>query len=225
MWNNLYNFKATQLAAVYEASRIMPYVYLPNTSASLMWPTIQEMIDTNKRLVNFVDAEADITQVPWLIDQFSHIFETPYENLDVDSFDCNVDRIAQEMSPNGMMYVMNHFIYGVIEVGPLKIEVPFKEKATTVNAKDSLIKHASICSLTFQKRPSFIEVDFYTIGDALAVVSELNGVPATPSMLKKSVPVVDNSAIAIRKSNLSPTRHILIENSSSNRNAFTTYVD
>lgn len=62
MWNNLYNFKATQLAAAYEASEIMPYVYLHSTSS---WPTIQEMIDTNKRLVNFVDAEADTAQVPW----------------------------------------------------------------------------------------------------------------------------------------------------------------
>lgn len=61
MWNNLYNFKATQLAAAYEVSGIMPYVYLHDTS----WPTIQEMIDTDKRLVNFIDAEADADQVPW----------------------------------------------------------------------------------------------------------------------------------------------------------------
>ncbi|KAI8644932.1 PLC-like phosphodiesterase [Parasitella parasitica] len=215
MWNNLYNFNATQLAAAYEASEVMPYVYLPNNSASSVWPTIQEMIDTNQRLVNFVDTKADILQVPWLMDQFSHIFETPYNNVDIGSFNCNVDRIAQELSPYGMMYVMNHFIYKIIEMGPLKIEIPFKEKAITTNAKESLIMHASNCSLIFQKKPSFVEVDFYTIGDALSVVSELNGVPAIPSNFKKSVPINGSSTIAFHKSDLLPTQHVLIENASS----------
>ncbi|EPB84961.1 hypothetical protein HMPREF1544_08239 [Mucor circinelloides 1006PhL] len=213
MWNNLYNFKATQLAAAYEASEIMPFVYLHNTT----WPTIQEMIDTNKRLVNFVDAEADTAQVPWLMDQFSHVFETPYDNVDVNSFNCNVDRIAKDLDPHGMMYVMNHFIYGVIEMGALKIEIPFKEKAISTNAKESISKHASNCTSVFQKKPNFVEVDFYTIGDALSVVSDLNGVPPIPLIYKKPVPLVDNnSTLAIRKSNLSPTEHILIDNITSN---------
>jgi hypothetical protein len=63
MWNNLYNFKATQLAAVYQSSNIMPMVFTHNQSTP--WPTLQEMIDTGKRVVNFVDAEADQEQVPW----------------------------------------------------------------------------------------------------------------------------------------------------------------
>ncbi|KAL9538105.1 hypothetical protein MBANPS3_011191 [Mucor bainieri] len=213
MWNNLYNFKATQLAAAYETSEIMPFIYLHNNTA---WPTLQEMIDTGKRLVNFVDAEADATQVPWLMDQFSHVFETPYDNVDVDSFNCNVDRIAKDAEPHNMMYVMNHFIYGVIEMGALKIEIPFKEKATLTNAKESISKHASNCTSVFQKKPNFVEVDFYTIGDALSVVSDLNGVPPIPLVRKQPLPLVDgNSTLAIRKSNLSPTEHILIDNVSS----------
>lgn len=212
MWNNLYNFKATQLAAAYEASDIMPYVYLHNT---LSWPTIQEMIDTNKRLVNFVDAEADTAQVPWLMNQFSYVFETPYDNVDLESLNCNVDRISQGSSPHDLMYVMNHFIYGVIQMGALKIEIPLKEKANKTNAKESLLDHAFNCSAIFQKKPSFIEVDFYTIGDALSVVSNLNGIPATSLILKKLAPSVDSNTSAIRKSNLSPTEHVLIDNASS----------
>lgn len=151
-----------------------------------------------------------------LMDQFSHVFETPYDNVDVDLFNCNVDRIAKDLEPHDMMYVMNHFIYGVIEMGALKIEIPFKEKAASTNAKESISKHASDCTSVFQRKPNFIEVDFYTIGDALSVVSDLNGVPPTPLVRKQPVPLVDgNSTLAIRKSNLSPTEHILIDNSSS----------
>lgn len=63
MWNNLYNFKAAQLAEVYQSSSIMPKVFTHNQFDA--WPTLQEMIDTGKRLVNFIDAEADSEQVPW----------------------------------------------------------------------------------------------------------------------------------------------------------------
>lgn len=63
MWNNLYNLNATQLADVYNASSIMPMVYTHNHSNP--WPTLQEMIDSGKRVVNFVDTQADHEQVPW----------------------------------------------------------------------------------------------------------------------------------------------------------------
>ena len=63
MWNNLYNYQATQLAVPYEESDILPFVYTQETPNT--WPTIQEMIDSGKRVVNFVDAEADPDQVPW----------------------------------------------------------------------------------------------------------------------------------------------------------------
>lgn len=149
------------------------------------------------------------------MDQFSHVFETPYDNVDLKLFNCNVDRISQELNPHDLMYVMNHFIYGVIQMGALKIEIPLKEKANTTNAKESLLEHAFNCSAAFQKKPNFIEVDFYTIGDALSVVSDLNGVPATSLVLKKLVPLVDSSTTAIRRSNLSPTEHVLIDNTSS----------
>ncbi len=64
MWNNLYNFKAAEFAKLYESSKIMPMLFT-HESASDSWPTIQEMIDSGKRVVNFIDAEADHEQVPW----------------------------------------------------------------------------------------------------------------------------------------------------------------
>lgn len=63
MWNNLYNFKATDFATAYEESNIMPMIYTHDDTKP--WPTLQEMIDSGKRVVNFIDAEADPEQVPW----------------------------------------------------------------------------------------------------------------------------------------------------------------
>lgn len=151
-----------------------------------------------------------------LMDQFLYVFETPYENTDFEFFNCNVDRIAQEADPQNLMYVINHFIYDVIEIGALKIEIPSKEKALRTNTRELLNSHISNCSLVFQKTANFIEVDFYTMGDALSVVSELNGVPQIPLAFKMPISLVDNRSIVIRKSNLFPTEHVLIDNISSN---------
>jgi hypothetical protein len=63
MWNNLKNFKADQFVKVYETSEIMPFVYIHDDT--MPWPTLQEMIDSGKRVVNFIDAEADEEHAPW----------------------------------------------------------------------------------------------------------------------------------------------------------------
>ncbi|KAI7894136.1 PLC-like phosphodiesterase [Mucor mucedo] len=211
MWNNLYNFKATQIAAVYQASDIMPKVYYHEQSDD--WPTLQRMIETGKRLVNFIDAEADNEQVPWLMDQFSHVFETPYDNTDINAFNCNVDRIGQEMNPKELMYVMNHFLYGIIELGSLKIEIPIKEQAHNSNNEKSLSDHVNMCKSAFDKKPNFIEVDFYTIGDALSVVSSLNDVmPPSISSKKLSAASVNGTSSPPHHISMLPTNHVLIDN-------------
>lgn len=156
------------------------------------------------------------------MDQFSNVFETPYDNTDINAFNCNVDRIGQESDPKELMYVMNHFLYGIIELGSLKIEIPIKEQAHNSNSEKSLSNHVEMCKSAFDKKPNFIEVDFYTIGDALSIVSSLNDV-SPPSILSKefSAASVNSTSSPVHPINLSPTNHVLIDNSangsSSNR--------
>ncbi|KAI9480896.1 MAG: PLC-like phosphodiesterase [Benjaminiella poitrasii] len=226
MWNNLYGFNALQIARAYETSTIMPFVYTHNQSS---WPTLQEMIDSGKRLVNFIDTKADPVQVPWLMDQFSNVFETPYDNTDIDSFNCNVDRIAPDYNPNDLMYVVNHFIYGVINIGKVKIEIPLRARAQVANAKTSLNQHVQNCTTVFQKRPNFIEVDFYSVGDALGIVANLNGVPSLATNKVSSLTVQDNintiQSFAQTKKELVSiiAEHVVIDNVSSSTNSVHNY--
>ncbi|KAG2230666.1 hypothetical protein INT48_008007 [Thamnidium elegans] len=212
MWNNLNNFKATELAQVYESSDIMPMVFTHSIGDE--WPTIQSMIDAGKRVVNFIDAEADSDQVPWLMDQFSRVFETPYDNTDIDAFNCNVDRIGDDLNPDDLMYVMNHFMYANIDLGTIKVQIPLRSKALITNSRESLTKHANNCTDIFQKKPSFIEVDFYTMGDALDVVAEMNGVTSVPLLSSRiSVASRNVSSPVAPHAKLSPTDHVFIDNS------------
>jgi hypothetical protein len=151
------------------------------------------------------------------MDQFTRVFETPYENTDINAFNCNVDRIGDGLSPKGMMYVINHFVYGVIQLGSHKIEIPYKEQAQYTNDQSSLFEHINKCTNEFQKKPNFIEVDFYTIGDALEVVANLNNVSFSvkststkkSNSLKSPVPSIPT---AMHRTHLSPTEHVVIDN-------------
>lgn len=68
-------------AASYVAAGIDTYAYTPTNVpiAYDAWPTLQSMITSGKRLVSFLAQNADISSAPYLIDEFTNIWETPYD--------------------------------------------------------------------------------------------------------------------------------------------------
>jgi hypothetical protein len=95
-----------------------------------------------------------------LHDQFTYVFETPYENHNDNQFTCQVDRPQDPPNPQEMMYVMNHFLYGSLQIGSTSIDIPQPYLANTTNGQ-SLSNHANNCTSVFQRQPNFIEIDFY----------------------------------------------------------------
>ncbi|KAG0174422.1 hypothetical protein DFQ28_007693 [Apophysomyces sp. BC1034] len=180
MWNNMGKFTAADFQAAYEASGILDYTYT-QTEGNLKWPTLQEMISSGKRVVNFLDSGADQASVPWLMSEFNYVFETPYNNMNESSFSCVIDRPADPAQPANMMYVMNHFLYkSVGSLGGIVVEVPQKDTANVTNA-NSLLNQAQTCSTTFGRAPNFLEVDFYNKGNTLQIAAQLNNVAYKPS--------------------------------------------
>ena len=107
--------------------------------------------------------------------EFDYVFETPYDNQNLTAFTCTIDRPTNPTSPDSMMYVMNHFLYGVVNFGGTVIEVPQPDSANVTNAA-SLQTQATQCTSTFGRQPNFIEVDFYDEGQCFQVVDSLNNV-------------------------------------------------
>lgn len=56
-------------------------VYTPASTpvAYDAWPTYQELINSGKRVVAFLSAGADTSSVPYLLDEFTNIWETPFD--------------------------------------------------------------------------------------------------------------------------------------------------
>ncbi|KAI9311983.1 PLC-like phosphodiesterase [Dichotomocladium elegans] len=229
MWNNLYNIDIVHIAASYKKSAAMPFVYTYTEDIQQNnWPTLGELIKSGKRLINFVDTMANITVAPWLLPQYDAIFETPYDNTEITGFQCVIDRprtLARDQS--SMMYVMNHFLYGVVEVGAKKIEVPQIDKASITNGK-ALQDHVDDCIRAFGRKPNFIEVDFYNHGNTLQVVAMLNNIAIIPAVaasphfsIPTSLPNIDDIKSVVLSV---PTSNIIHHSDAITPNAMSSFV-
>jgi len=167
--------------AVYKAAGVDTLSYTPS-SASLPasgWPTLGSLIDGGTRLVTFLAQQADFTQVPYLIDEFTNVWETAFDVTDT-MFDCNVNRTTGD--PTQQMYLINHFLDKSTLLGP----APDVESANTTNAVSgvgSLGQQVETCAAQNGKNPNFLLVDFYEYGggSVFQVAATANGVTYDPS--------------------------------------------
>ena len=73
------NYSKPELYAPYiESTGITQYTYTPEFVPMTLddWPTLESMILHGQRVVMFLDYEADYKTVPYLLDEFSQMWET-----------------------------------------------------------------------------------------------------------------------------------------------------
>jgi hypothetical protein len=171
---------ASDLAAEYEAAGVASYSYVPSSaSASSTWPTLQELISSNTRLINFVASLADNAAAPYLLDEFTYVFENAYENSQFSDFSCTPNRPTGLSSGavGGRMALMNHFLYLDQAFG---IQSPNIGNLTVTNAPGNstgmLGMQLGQCTKEYGTQPTFVLVDFFNVGPAIASVDNANGV-------------------------------------------------
>lgn len=98
------------------------------------WPTLASMILTGKRAVIFMDYEANQDEVPYILDEFSQMWETPFSPTN-DSFPCTVERPPDldNSSIHERMYMMNHNLNTEISLVGASILVPTITKLNQTN--------------------------------------------------------------------------------------------
>lgn len=165
-------------SASFEAAGLDTYCYVPPTSPDVLpideWPTLQEMIDNGTRLVTFLDYDADMSVVPYILDEFSYYFETPYDVTDATFDDCSINR-PSGASADGRMYIVNHFL----DLDILDIDIPDKAAAAQTNAVSgtgSIGAQASLCESLYGRAPNGILLDWVDIGEPIEAQDVLNGV-------------------------------------------------
>ncbi|KAG9286778.1 hypothetical protein G9A89_012328 [Geosiphon pyriformis] len=185
LWENFDKIAPARFQNAYQQAGLLPYLYT-RQDPKQPWPTLQSIINSGKRVVNFIDTGAD-ANVPWLMSEYDYVFETPFENFDANGFKCTVDRPKDQ--PRSM-YVLNHFLYGKLPAAlnnnGQPIDIPQSGSASQTNSQN-LQNHADNCKSTFGKIANFVAIDFYDKGEnnvnALSVVANLNGVQYIPKPL------------------------------------------
>jgi hypothetical protein len=123
------------------------------------WPTLRRLISSGKRLVVFSDNAAGAAD--WHHPVWDYCWETNFEVQSLAQFSCDLNRGSQDND----LFILNNFISD-----PYASE----ESAAQANAFDFLYPRATGCFEETGRMPTFIAVDFYSIGDVMTVVEELN---------------------------------------------------
>ena len=186
------NATPTELHAEFTEAQITDLAFKPDSSTVVPteWPTLQTLISARKRLMVFV-ASLDLNGISaeqmYLMDEFTFIFENPFENTSPSDFTCNPDRPnnlkdnVQAAVSSGRMAFMNHFLY---QSGALDIETPNVDNITTTNGPNTtavgmLGQSLNTCQQAYGKAPTFVLVDFFDQGPAIKAVDAINGITPT----------------------------------------------
>ena len=153
-----------------ESTGILKYVYTPPKipMARDDWPTLAEMILSGQRVIMYLDYDTNQTAYPWLMDEFSQVWETPFDPPD-QAFPCTVQR-PPDLSPEDIrkrMYIMNHNYNVEVSLLGLSILVPAVTELNTTHAVSgfgSLGLAANSCRSDWGYPPSVLNVDYYNKG-------------------------------------------------------------
>ncbi|RMY66935.1 hypothetical protein D0863_08116 [Hortaea werneckii] len=157
----------------FEESGLMPYLYEPEyvPQRRNQWPTLGEMILSGKRVVAFIDYNANQTAVPWLLDEYTHFWSTPFSPTDPD-FPCSLQlplHLDNETAKEEFMYIANHNLNVRFNLGGYNILIPDTYHIQRTNGKydqfGQLGAMTGNCSEIWNAPPNFLVVDYYNRGD------------------------------------------------------------
>ena len=119
------------------SSGLVNYAFVPpqipmNISS---WPTLSSMILTGKRAVIFMDYNANQTEVAYILDEFSQMWETPFSPTNR-SFPCTQQRPPglSQQDAEGRMYLANHNLNTEINLAGTSLLVPTTALINQTNA-------------------------------------------------------------------------------------------
>ncbi|KAK0565027.1 hypothetical protein OC844_001426 [Tilletia horrida] len=174
---------ASQFAQAFESTGLAPKSYRPPAgiagTAKTEWPTLGALIDAGTPLVSFLASYAD-SSVPYLLDEFSSIWEPRYNQLTT-PFNCSVDRIVQGYDASNLMYLANFFKDQSV-FGSTTLVIPDKKAMSTTNSMASILSNANNCASQHNSYPTFILTDFFNTphqNGPLSAAAVMNGMPWT----------------------------------------------
>lgn len=149
-----------EIMAAFTAEGLDGYMHEQDFSQS--WPTLQQMINDDKRLVVFMDDGTSTDPYPKIHDMFNFIYDTDYDHQSPSTFDCEKFRGNHT---GGHLFTLNHFITDI---------TPQQDDATIINHVSYLLPRARSCWAYNNHIPNFVMIDFWNTSNPLESIDSLN---------------------------------------------------
>jgi len=162
---------------IFESTGLADMAYIPHQTPMMRedWPTLRELLESGRRLIVFMDKGAEDGSVPYLLPQFTMMWEDVYDPTDR-NFPCKVDRTSGPLAPSQQLNLMNHNLnVDLMPIGP-GLRLPARLESPRTNGVYSIKAHANHCApLAGDKYPNFVLVDFVNVGQTQRAVALMNG--------------------------------------------------
>jgi len=149
---------------------LLSYIYQPPKNSMTLddWPTLAEMILSQKRVVFFIDYNFDYDAVPWMLWEFQSMWETPYSPTDP-NFPCTVGRPENlnQKNTDDWLYMANHNLNVEVSIAGSSLLIPNSVALNVTNGvtgDGSLGNMTRECTADHGRPPNFLLVDYYNIG-------------------------------------------------------------
>jgi hypothetical protein len=175
------NVNVAQFADAFQQSGLDKFGFTPQSATD--WPSLRTMIANDTRVVSFITNIDTSPTSPHLLPEFNYVFETPFTVVELDGFNCTVDRPstvsdASTAFSKGFMGLINHFkdqeITGALIIpDTANIGIVNSDNTTTAG---NLGLHIQQCNSEWNHRPSFVLVDFWDQGTTVQAADISNGI-------------------------------------------------
>ncbi|WFD41823.1 hypothetical protein MPSI1_000459 [Malassezia psittaci] len=171
------NLPVSQWDKGFDSAGLKSYTYSLGTDslAKKNWPTLQDMINKNERVVVYMDYKSDTSQVKYILPEFKNVWENAYDQTKL-PFNCTADRING--TPDEMMYLNNHFLDETQSVLGQSYSAPNVDQLNSTNSVNTILTNSNRCARQTGYYPSFLLVDFFDKGNGTVfqAAADMNGV-------------------------------------------------
>jgi len=166
------------LVLAMKSTGLIPYLHSQTSRVDQEWPTLNDMIANNSRLVSLTDTNA-FDEESWDMYTYDYAFETRFDSKSKAELDrsCVPNRGLLQNS----LFILNHFtVLAAIGVDTTVTdnlaEFTGIDNLLGINQEPYMWNRISDCAQCLGRFPNFVAVDFWESSDVIQVVKKMNSV-------------------------------------------------
>lgn len=153
---------ANEVATAIKQAKLAQFCHFQNPKKP--WPKLSTMRNSGKRLVVLSDRVEKNTKAPdWYMHVWTHAWETNWQAKSKDEL---LNAKPRRGKRKNKLFILNHFITKGL---------PNKANAQKANTELFLSKRIESTRKIYNRKPTFLVLDFYEIGAGTKIVKRLNG--------------------------------------------------